>query len=106
VPWLTAFLRSVKTIYCFQHLSGTEIDDGSAALGAVSEAVWARGDAIFQADGEGFSNEDGCHVLWQFRDSVSGPWQMAVLHGGNWVPFEMDLGDVRQRAAFLEGRTP
>jgi hypothetical protein len=106
VPWLTGFLRSVKVIYCFQHLSGTEIDNGAAALGAVSEAIWARGDAILQADGEGFSNEDEHHILWQFSDRVSGPWWMAVLQAGKWVPFKIDLGDTKQRAAFLEGHVP
>jgi hypothetical protein len=93
-------------IYSFQHLSGIGIDNGAAALAAIREAIWARGDAIIQADGEGFSNEDGDHILWQFSDRVSGPWWMAVLQGDKWVPFEMDLGNMKHRAAFLDGRVP
>jgi hypothetical protein len=72
----------------------------------VSESIWARGGAILQADGEGFSNEDGHHILWQFHDNVSGPWWMAVLQGDKWVPFKMELGNREQRVAFFEGRVP
>ena len=104
VPWLTSFLRSVKVIYAFRHLSGTEKGKGFDALSALREAIWRRGEAILQADAEGFSNEAGDHILWQFSDGATGPWRMAVLKDGAWVSFKMDLGNPKQRAAFLEGR--
>lgn len=106
VAWLTSFLKSVKVIYAFQHLSGTVQDRGDEMLRAVSDFIWSRGEAIMQADGEGFSNEDGYHILWQFSDNVSGPWWMAVHRDGKWVHFEMDLGKADHRKAFLEGRVP
>ena len=106
VPWLTAFLGDVKVTYAFQHLSGTRQDGGAEALRAVSEFIWARGDAIIQADNEGFSNEAGYHILWQFSDEVSGLWWMAVLLDGKWVSFQMDLGDPEHREAFQQGRVP
>ena len=59
-----------------------------------------------QADGEGFTNEEGYHIVWQFSDSVSGPWKMGVLQDGVWHHFTMDLGDPDHRAAFLEGSVP
>ncbi len=59
-----------------------------------------------QADGEGFSNEDGDHVLWQFSEDVSGLWWMAVYREGAWCPFQMDLGNAEHRSAFFEGRVP
>jgi len=99
-------LRSVRAIYSFQHLSGTERASGDQALRCISEAVWARGDAIMQADGEGFSNEDGYHILWQFSERVTGPWWMAVLQSDRWVPFQMELGNPEHRRAFLEGKVP
>ena len=104
--WLVAFLKDVKAIYAFQHLSGTERAGGDEALATVREAVWAQGDAIIQADGEGFSNQDGYHILWQFSDRATGPWWMAVLQNGRWVPFQMELGNRDHRKAFLEGRVP
>ena len=106
VEWLKEYLESVKTIYAFQHLQGTETVDGSNALHALRTALWERGEAILQADLEGFTNEEGYHIVWQFSDTVSGPWNMAVLQDGTWLHFSMDLGDPDHRAAFLSGEAP
>ncbi|HSE26404.1 MAG TPA: hypothetical protein VLB68_32350, partial [Pyrinomonadaceae bacterium] len=61
---------------------------------------------ILQADNEGFSNEEGYHILWQFNDSVNGTWWMAVMKGDQWKPFQMDLGDHKQRESFFKGQIP
>ncbi|MGA2218354.1 MAG: hypothetical protein ABSG51_09735 [Terracidiphilus sp.] len=106
VQWLHEFLPDVKTIYSFQHLQGAETVDGSNALHALRSHFWERGEAIIQADGEGFTNEDGYHIVWQFSDSVSGPWNMGILQDGIWHHFKMDLGDPDHRAAFLAGEVP
>jgi hypothetical protein len=106
VAWLHEYLASVKTIYAFQHLQGNEFEEGSSALHALRTKLWERGDAILQADSEGFTNEEGYHIVWQFSDSVSGPWNMGVLQDGVWRHFSMDLGDPDHRAAFLEGSVP
>jgi hypothetical protein len=106
VAWLTEYLASVKTIYAFQHLQGSETEEGGNALHALRSAIWERGDAILQADLEGFTNEDGYHIVWQFSDSISGPWNMGVLQDGTWYHFRMDLGDPDHRAAFLNGEMP
>ena len=106
VEWLTNYLAEVKTIYAFQHLQGAELVEGGNALHALRTALWERGDAIIQADGEGFTNEEGFHIVWQFSDKVSGRWNMGVLQDGVWYHFEMDLGDPDHRAAFLAGEVP
>ena len=106
VAWLQAYLKSVETIYAFQHLAGADTDEGFEALHAVRFALWGRGDAIIQADYEGFTNEEGCGIVWQFSDSVSGPWNMGVHQDGKWRHFEMDLGNPEHRAAFLRGEVP
>jgi len=106
VDWLTEYLGEVKTIYAFQHLQGAETVDGSNALHALRSHLWERGDAILQADGEGFTNEDGFHIVWQFSDSISGPWNMGVIKDDTWFHFKMDLGDPDHRAAFLAGEVP
>jgi hypothetical protein len=106
VQWLEDYLGSVKTVYAFQHLQGAETVGGSNALHALRSKLWERGDAILQADGEGFTNEEGYHIVWQFSDSVSGPWNMAVLQDGVWRHFSMDLGDPDHRAAFMKGAVP
>jgi hypothetical protein len=106
VAWLHDYLREVKTIYAFQHLGGNELEEGAAALHALRSALWERGEAIIQADLEGFTNEEGYHIVWQFSDTVSGAWNMGVLKDGNWQHFKMDLGDPDHRAAFLNGELP
>lgn len=106
VEWLAEFLGEVRTVYAFQHLQGAETVEGGNALHALRSALWERGDAIIQADGEGFTNEEGFHIVWQFSDSVSGPWNMGVLQDGTWHHFTMDLGDPDHRDAFLSGDVP
>ena len=106
VEWLNEYLAEVKTIYAFQHLQGSETVDGSNALHALRSHLWERGDAIIQADGEGFTNEEGYNIVWQFSDTVTGPWNMAVLQDGTWNHFTMDLGDPDHREAFFNGEVP
>jgi hypothetical protein len=106
VQWLKEYLASVRTIYAFQHLQGSETEDGSNTLHALRSRLWERGDAIIQADNEGFTNEEGFHIVWQFSDSVSGPWNMGIFQDGIWYHFKMDLGDPDHRAAFLNGEVP
>jgi hypothetical protein len=107
VAWLTSYLPAVRVVYAFQHfVTGTRQNRGDEMLRFVKGRIWSRGAAIIQADGEGFTNEDSDHILWQFSDGASGPWWMAVLRDGQWVRFRMELGDRNQRAAFLEGRIP
>jgi hypothetical protein len=90
-----------------QILSGSDRDDGWDSTHAIQEEIRDSVGGIFQADHEGFSNEDGDHILWEFDDSVTGPWNMAVLGpDGDWIPFEMELGDRRQREAFWAGEVP
>lgn len=106
VAWLAEYLAEVKTVYAFQHLQGADTEDGGNALHALRAALWERGDAIIQADGEGFTNEEGFHIVWQFSDSVSGPWNMGIYKDDLWHHFKMDLGDPDHRAAFLAGEVP
>lgn len=107
VRWLKSFLPKVKVIYAFQILSGADEGYGWAAIREVQGLIWNKLGGILQADGEGFSNEDGYHILWQFSDSVTGPWNMAVKKTfGGWTAFEMDLGDKEQRQSFFNGKVP
>lgn len=105
--WLVDYLSSVAVIYAFQLLSGTDIRDGWDALHALKSYIWKQVGGILQADLEGFSNEQGQHILWQFSEKVDGEWDMAVLdRDGKWVSFTMDLGNLEHRRAFLDGEVP
>jgi hypothetical protein len=104
--WLTDYFPRVRCVYAFELLAGLDHDDGWKALTAVKNRIWAFAPAIIQAVSEGFSNEQGYHILWQFRDSVDGMWWMGVLRNGSWTHFEMDLANRMHRKAFLQGEVP
>lgn len=105
--WLKNYLPGVKVIYSFQLLFGTDIDDGFSLMHKVYGLVWKYAGGILQADQEGFSNEVGHHILWQFSDEVEGSLNVGVLGlDGRWMNFEMDLGDQAQREAFWRGEVP
>jgi len=106
--WLRDYVLQVRVIYCFQVIhQGAEWRNGWHALHTLQEEIRETHGGIFQADYEGFSNEDGYHILWQFSGLVSGPWKMAVLGPDNqWMPFEMDLGNQKHREAFFAGKIP
>jgi hypothetical protein len=89
-----------------QVLSGTDHKNGWEILEAVKNRIWKAAPSILQADHEGFSNEEGYHILWQFSDSVDGDWWMAVFQNGQWHSFQMDLGNQEQRESFFQGQIP
>jgi hypothetical protein len=106
VQWLLDYFPRVRCIYAFQVLRGTDHKNGWDILEAIKNQIWAFAPSILQADAEGFSNEDGYHILWQFSDSVKGTWWMGVLRDGRWVHFQMELGNPSHREAFLNGNVP
>ena len=61
----------MKVIYAFQLLSGTEVNDGWDGVHFLRGRIWRELGGILQADLEGFSNEDGYHILWQFPLALS-----------------------------------
>ena len=107
VKWLGKYLKKIKVIYAFQMLTAGFDDGNFEILSSIKNKIWNITGGILQADNEGFSNEDGYHILWQFADSVTGKWSCAVLDiFGNWKKFTMDLGDITQRKEFKNGKVP
>jgi hypothetical protein len=104
--WLLGYFPKVQRIYTFQVLSGVDHLNGWEIMGVLQDYLFSSAPSINQADGEGFTNEDGYHILWQFSDHVTDSWRMAVLEDGQWRRFEMDLGNPAHRAAFFEGKFP
>jgi hypothetical protein len=105
--WLSDYLPKVNTVYAFQWLHGTKVENGWEILRSLMIGLHKSVGGVLQADGEGFSDdEQGDHILWQFSEDVKGPWRMAVLRNGKWVRFEMQLGNQKHRDAFLRGEIP
>jgi hypothetical protein len=107
VKWLTNFFDKVKVIYAFQMLNAAFEDGNFEIVTNIKTKIWNKTNGIFQADNEGFSNEEGYHILWQFSDTVTGEWSCAVRNWlGKWDKFVMDLGDTTQRQEFKDGKVP
>jgi hypothetical protein len=107
VKWLDKYFDKVKVIYAFQLLDKAFEGDNFSIVGAIKSIIWNKVGGILQADNEGFSNEDGYHILWQFSDTVTGEWSMSVKNiFGKWTNFTMDLGDKKQREEFWAGNVP
>lgn len=104
--WLLDYLPSVKSIYAFQHGGAMADEDDASILYEVMYEILHQFGGIIQADGEGFTNEQGYYILWQFSDEVVGQSKMAVLENGTWNCFQIDLGNQQHRKAFQEGTVP
>ena len=107
VKWLDKYFDKVKVIYAFQLLNAAMEDQNFEVVGSIKATIWNKLGGLLQADKEGFSNEDGYHILWQFVDNVTGDQNMAVKNiFGKWTNFKMDLGDKKQREEFWLGKVP
>lgn len=106
VNWLDSYFDRIKIVYAFRILDGALIDDNLEIVNALKRAIWGKSGGLVQNDLEGFSNDEGFHILWQFPDDITGDKYCAVLDNGVWVRFRMDLGDPFQRMAFWAGEVP
>lgn len=107
VTWLTNYFEKVKVIYAFQILNAAFDDNNFDVISSIKTKIWNKTAGILQADNEGFSNEDGFHILWQFAENVTGDWSCAVQNSaGQWKSFVMDLGSKTQRQEFMNGQVP
>ncbi|HET6253229.1 MAG TPA: hypothetical protein VFE32_04120 [Puia sp.] len=106
VQWLDNYLDRIKVTYAFRILDGAMLDDNFEVVNALRRTIWGKSGGLLQHDLEGFSNDEGYHILWQFPDDITGDKYCAVLDNGVWVRFRMDLGDPFQRMAFWAGEVP
>jgi hypothetical protein len=105
--WLDKYFDRVTVVYAFRILDAALLDDNFEIVSLVKTAIWVRTGGLLQNDEEGFSNDNGDHILWQFPEDISGDKYCAVLDGkGSWQRFRMDLGDHFQRMAFWAGEVP
>jgi hypothetical protein len=88
-------------------LNAAFVDGNFEIISCIKTKIWNKTKGILQADNEGFSNDRGYHILWQFSDEVTGEWSCAVKNWlGKWDNFIMDLGDTTQRQEFQNGKVP
>jgi len=105
--WLKHYLSHVRTIYTLEPMQAVNVPDGWLALQMAQAYIWKKFGGILQADGEGFTNREGQHILWQFEGQQTGELESAVMDdSGRWVPFTMDMDDPEQVESFRRGEIP
>ena len=105
--WVMEYLKSAKTIYKFEIFEGSDDQYGWYTLESIREAIWEEVEGILQNDGEGYRNEEGFFIVWQFEYEVEGPYEAAVMDKkGKWQCFEMELSDEEHIAQFKKGKVP
>jgi hypothetical protein len=107
VEWLKHYFRHVKVVYAMQLLSGIKVNDAWAAVFRIQAYFWKKLGGILQADGEGFSNREGQHILWQFHGPQTGDLDVAVLNdAGEWKLFTLNMSNAAEVEAFQRGEIP
>jgi hypothetical protein len=104
--WLASFLPSVRTVWAVSLYNGLNEPGGWEALGAVKDAIWTQVGGIQYVSDEGFTNQDGYQITWEFARGATGTWWMAVMKEGAWTRFEVDLANPVHKAMFLNGQVP
>ncbi|HLO03924.1 MAG TPA: hypothetical protein VK191_12520 [Symbiobacteriaceae bacterium] len=104
--WLSSLLPSVQTVWGINLYAGLNEPGGWEALGAVKDAIWGAVGGIQYVTDEGFTNEEGYQVTWEFPPDATGTWWMAMMKEGAWSRFEADRGNPLHKALFESGRIP
>jgi hypothetical protein len=107
VQWVMQYLARVKTIYRFRCQTGFSDTSDFELIQDILDSF--RNDepyGVLYAECEGWSNENGHHLTWEFSDRVTGSWWMALCEEDGWRYFQMDLGDRDHRRAFKAGKVP
>ena len=106
--WLRHYFRKVCVVYAIEiHHRGASRSFGWDVIDSMRDLILSIAGGIIQSDFEGFSNEEGYQILWQFSKNAKGDWGMAVLgEQGEWIRFRMELSNRKQREAFLRGEVP
>ena len=110
VRWLSDYLESIRAIYAIRIYPEAMLDhpDALDAVYAVRTALHDAVGGIGQWDGHGFTNEDDRLIWCDPRMELRGETRAAILDEstGEWIPFELDLDDPDELAAFLRGEIP
>jgi hypothetical protein len=110
VRWLSDYLETIRAIYAIR-VYPESIAESPEAIDTVFSIRTAVRDAvggIGQCDGQGFTNEDDRLIWCDPSTAPSGQTQAAILDEatGEWIPFELNLDDPEELAAFVRGESP
>jgi hypothetical protein len=110
VRWLSDYLETIRAIYAIRIYPEAIVNypEAEDAVYAVRCALREAVGGIGQWDGHGFTNEDDRLIWCEPNMDLRGTTEAAILDEstGEWVPFELNLDDPDELAAFLRGEIP
>jgi hypothetical protein len=110
IRWLGDYLETIRAIYAVRLYPDAIVShrDALDAVHAVRTALHDAVGGIGQWDGHGFTNEDDRLIWCDPRMRLQGMTRAAILNEstGEWIPFELNLDDPEEIAAFLKGEIP
>jgi hypothetical protein len=110
VRWLSDYLETIRAIYAIRVYPESIAENPEAidTVFAIRTAVRDAVGGIGQCDGQGFTNEDDRLIWCDPSTSPSGQTQAAILDEatGEWIPFDLNLDDPEELAAFVRGELP
>jgi hypothetical protein len=108
VKWLCQFMKRVKVIYEFRPMQAINSDAGWEIFNEVWMNLRHTETGIVHLDGEGFTNEEGCQITWEYPGEESGELKVAVLNekGEEWIEYIIDLANQEQKELFMAGKAP
>lgn len=107
VRWLCQYMHKVQVVYSFKPHQALYDEKGWAIFNQIWSNLKKLEPGIVHTQAEGFTNEAGDQITWEFPEVTTGAWKMAVLNDQNqWLNFTMDLANLEQRRSFQAGMLP
>ncbi|MGM0418882.1 MAG: hypothetical protein ACQEQS_09185 [Thermodesulfobacteriota bacterium] len=105
--WVKKYLKKTSVLYEFIPLADLETEEDWEIFSLLYIEAWAYLRGIFQIKNEGFTNESGDIIFWDFPYDATGSRTAALrTFTGRWKTFELDIEDNSQKNKFLKGKIP
>ena len=108
VRWLCQFMTRVKVLYEFRPMQGIKQDKGWLLFNEVWTNLRESLQGIVHLDEEGFTNQQGAQITWEYPGDETGDLKVAVLDesGEQWIEYTMDLANQEHKQLFMAGKAP
>ena len=121
VKWLCQFMTRVKVLYEFRPMQAVKTEEGWQIFNEVWTNLHKQLPGIVHLEDEGFTNEDGAQITWEYPDEGgehadaaltasenTGELKVAVLNpaGQEWIEYTLSLANQEQRLQFMAGKAP
>jgi hypothetical protein len=104
--WVEEYLARVRTVYTFRCSTSAPETNMDLVNNIVRGLRDGGSSGLLYAELEGWMNEFGAHITWEFSERVTGACLMAIRRPGGWVYFRMELGAPHHCEAFKAGEVP